>query len=89
MNKAELVEALAKEIKSSKAAAEKSVGGLIKVIKTGLKKDSNVQLVGFGTFKVVNRKARMGRNPQTGDAIKIKASRTVGFRAGKGLKSGL
>ncbi len=89
MNKAQLVEALAKEIKSSKAAAEKSVGGLIKVIKTGLKKDSNVQLVGFGTFKVVNRKARMGRNPQTGEAIKIKASKSVGFRAGKNLKSSL
>ncbi len=89
MNKAQLVEALAKETKSSKASAEKSVGGFIKVIKTGLKKDSNVQLIGFGTFKVVNRKARMGRNPQTGEAIKIKASRTVGFRAGKGLKAGL
>ena len=89
MNKAELVEALAKEIKTSKAAAEKAVGGWIKVIKTGLKKDSNVQLVGFGTFKVVNRKARTGRNPQTGAAIKIKASKTVGFRAGKDLKASL
>jgi DNA-binding protein HU-beta len=89
MNKADLIEALAKETKSSKAAAERSVGGFIKTIKSGLKKDKNVQLVGFGTFKVVNRKARVGRNPRTGEPINIKASKGVGFRAGKGLKSGL
>jgi nucleoid DNA-binding protein len=91
MNKAELVEAVQKSLgkETSKALAERSVEAVIESIKTGLRKGKAVQLVGFGTFKVVNRKARMGINPKTGDKIKIKASKSVKFGAGKDLKSKL
>lgn len=91
MNKAELVEAVQKTLgkETSKALAERSVEAVIESIKTGLRKGKAVQLVGFGTFKVVNRKARMGINPKTGDKIKIKASKSVKFGAGKDLKSKL
>ena len=91
MNKAELVtnvqKALGKE--TSKASAEKSVAAVIDSIAAALKKGQNVQLIGFGTFKVVSRKARTGVNPKTGDKIKIKASKAVKFGAGKELKSKL
>jgi nucleoid DNA-binding protein len=91
MNKAELVtnvqKALGKE--TSKAAAEKSVAAVIESIAGALKKGQSVQLIGFGTFKVVSRKARTGVNPKTGDKIKIKASKAVKFGAGKELKSKL
>jgi len=91
MNKAELVtnvqKALGKE--TSKAAAEKSVAAVIDSIAGALKKGQNVQLIGFGTFKVVSRKARTGVNPKTCDKIKIKASKAVKFGAGKELKSKL
>ena len=70
----------------SKACAEKCINAVIDAIKQGIKKDSNVQLIGFGTFKVKTRAARTGRNPQTGKEIKIKASKTVGFKAGAALK---
>ncbi|MDP8262943.1 MAG: HU family DNA-binding protein [Candidatus Ancaeobacter aquaticus] len=89
MNKAQLVESVVKELKISKAAGEKAVKSVIVSIKKGLKKDKNVQLIGFGTFRVVNRKARAGRNPQTGEKIKIKASKSVGFKCGKDLKKSL
>ena len=62
---------------------------MIDAIKSGLKKGKPVQLIGFGTFKVVNRKARMGINPKTGQPLKIKASKTVKFSVGKDLKSKL
>jgi DNA-binding protein HU-beta len=88
MNKSELVEAVGKHFES-KAAAERAVGSVLEAIKKGLKKDGKVQLVGFGTFEVRKRKARMGRNPQTGESIKIKASKTVGFKPGKALKSSI
>ena len=89
MNKAELVEALLKSKKTefeSKAAAERACDAVLEGISQGLKKDHRVQLVGFGTFSVRQRKARAGRNPQTGEKIRIKASRTVSFKVGKKLK---
>ncbi len=89
MNKAELVGAVQKSLSSSKAEAERATGAVIDAIKSGLKKGKPVQLIGFGTFKVVNRKARMGINPKTGQPLKIKASKTVKFSVGKDLKSKL
>lgn len=86
VNKQGLVETVATEIKTSKAAADKIVTAVLTGIKKGLKKDRTVQLIGFGTFTVRNRKARPGRNPRTGETIQIKASKTVGFKAGKELK---
>jgi DNA-binding protein HU-beta len=88
MSKAELVahvqKALGKEI--SAAQAERTVAAVIDGIKAGVKKTKIVQLIGFGTFKVVSRKARIGVNPKTGQKIKIKASKTVKFVAGKSFK---
>ncbi len=84
MNKGELIEAVAKDLKSTKADAERSVNSVINIIKKNTKK--GVQLIGFGSFNVVKRKARKGRNPQTGEVIKIKASKTVKFKPGKAYK---
>jgi nucleoid DNA-binding protein len=91
MNKAELVAAVQKSLgkDTSKALAERAVEAVIDGVKSGLKKGKPVQLVGFGTFKVASRKARMGINPKTGEKIKIKASKSVKFSAGKDLKSKL
>ncbi len=91
MNKAELVQAVQKLLgkETSKALAERSVEAVVEAIKASLKKIKPVQLVGFGTFKVANRKARTGVNPKTGEKIKIKASKSVKFSAGKDLKSKL
>ena len=91
MNKAELVASVQKTLgkETSKASAEKSVAAVIEGIASALKKGSSVQLIGFGTFKVASRKARIGVNPKTGEKIKIKASKTVKFGAGKELKSKL
>ena len=89
MNKAELVEAVQKSLSSSKAEAERSVAAVIDAIKSGLKKGKPVQLIGFGTFKIAHRKARMGVNPKTGQPLKIKASKSVKFSVGKDLKSKL
>jgi nucleoid DNA-binding protein len=88
VNKADLIEEVQKQLgnECSKAHAERAVNALISSIQRGLKKDKEVQIVGFGTFAVKNRKARMGRNPQTNEPMQIKASRTVGFRAGTNLK---
>ena len=91
MNKAELIvtvqKLLGKDV--SKASAEKAVNAVIESIKTGIKKKKSVQLIGFGTFKIANRKARLGINPKTGAQIKIKASKTVRFVCGKALKTSL
>ena len=84
MNKGELVAAVAKDLKSSKAQAEKAVNSVLSTIKRNTKK--GVQLIGFGSFSVSQRKARKGRNPQTGATITIKASRVVKFRAGAEYK---
>ncbi len=92
MNKAELVELVLKDKElalSSRAQAERIVNSVIEGIKAGIKKDKSVSIVGFGSFTVRKRKARTGRNPQTGASIKIPASKTVGFKAGKSLKDSL
>lgn len=89
MNKKQLVELVAQEMDKSKLEAETAVNVVIDCIKKGIKQDQVVQLIGFGSFNVRKRKARKGRNPKTGAAIKIKASKTVAFRAGKALKDSL
>lgn len=89
MNKAELVEAMAKSAKLDKKAAEAGLNAFIEVVKKELankKGDRKVQLVGFGTFEVSERKARTGRNPSTGETIKIKATKAPKFKAGKAFK---
>jgi nucleoid DNA-binding protein len=85
MNKAELIEEVAKAT-CSKKEAEAAVGAVLTAIKKALKKGDSVTLVGFGTFGVSKRKARTGRNPQTGEAIKIAAKKVPVFKAGKDLK---
>jgi DNA-binding protein HU-beta len=90
MTKAELVEKMAKDAKISKAAAGKALNSFVDSTKKALKKkDGKVTLVGFGTFSKVHRKAREGRNPQTGKPIKIKARNAVKFKAGKALKDAI
>lgn len=89
MNKGDLIEAVAKDLKETKAAAERAVNSVLKNMAKGLKKDKKVQLVGFGTFEVRKRKKRKGRNPQTGEEIMIPARKTVGFKAGQALKAGI
>jgi DNA-binding protein HU-beta len=84
MNKGELITAVAKDMKTSKAQAEKAVNAVLGTIKRNTKR--GVQLIGFGSFSVGQRKARKGRNPQTGATITIKASRVVKFRAGAEYK---
>jgi DNA-binding protein HU-beta len=86
MTKAELVDAVAKSANMTKAAAEKAVGAVISSVTGALAKGDRVTLVGFGTFEVTTRKARTGRNPQTGKEIKIAAAKTPKFRPGKALK---
>ena len=86
MNKAELVEAVAKETEGTKADAQRNVDAVFGAIETALKKGDRVQLTGFGTFEVRKRAARTARNPQTGEAIKIKATKVPAFKAGAGLK---
>jgi len=87
MTKAELVEQMAKDAGISKAAAGKALASFLEGVTKGLKKrNSNVTLVGFGTFRNKYRKTRMGRNPQTGEKIKIKGRNAVTFKAGKKLK---
>ena len=90
MNKQDLIEAILANKEAgieSKAAAARAVDAVLDGIAAGIKKDGNVQLIGFGTFAVKSRAARTGRNPQTGATIKIKASKTVGFKAGAALKA--
>jgi len=89
MNKVELVSTVQKTLGSTKADAERAVDAVINGIKLGVKKTKNVQLIGFGTFKVGNRKARTGVNPKTGEKIKIKASKVIKFSAGKAFKASL
>ena len=87
MTKAELIEKMATDAKITKAAAGAALGSFIDGVTKALKKkDGKVTLVGFGTFSKGRRKARKGRNPQTGAEIKIKASNVVKFKAGKKLK---
>jgi DNA-binding protein HU-beta len=87
MTKAELVEKMAKDAGISKVAAATALDSFMEGVTKALKKkDGKVTLVGFGTFMKTRRKARKGRNPQTGEAIKIKAANVVKFKAGKKLK---
>ncbi len=87
MTKAELIEKMAKDAGITKVAAGKALGSFLDSVKSGLKKrNSKVTLVGFGTFKTVYRKTRWGRNPQTGEKIKIKGRNVVTFKASKNLK---
>ncbi len=86
MNKSDLVDAIAKSAELSKAAAGRALDATVESIKKALKKGDTVSLVGFGTFKVGKRAARNGRNPRTGETIKIKAAKVPKFSAGKGLK---
>ena len=90
MTKAELVEMMAKDANISKVAASTALDSFMgNVTKALKKKDGKVTLVGFGTFTKIRRKARKGRNPQTGDPIKIKARNVVKFRPGKKLKDAI
>jgi DNA-binding protein HU-beta len=86
MNKAELVEAIAKITQQTKADTERTIDAMIDVVSKNIKKKDGVKLVGFGTFAVSNRKARVGRNPQTGEEISIPARKVPVFRPGKELK---
>lgn len=87
MNKSELVEAIAKKTDASNASVERMVNAFIETVTTSLTKGQSVQLVGFGSFGVTKRKARTGRNPRTGDAIKIAAAKVPRFSAGARLKA--
>jgi len=90
MNKAEIIEKMATEANISKTEASAALNSFVdSVTKTLKKKDGKVTLVGFGTFSKARRKARKGRNPQTGEVIKIKAGNVVKFRPGKKLKETL
>ncbi len=86
MNKTELVAAVADKAGLTKKDAEAAVKAFTDVVSAQLKKGDKVQLVGFGTFEVSKRAAREGRNPQTGDVMKIAASKAPKFKAGKALK---
>ncbi|HOE79250.1 MAG TPA: HU family DNA-binding protein [Smithellaceae bacterium] len=85
MNRAQLVDEVAK-VTSTKKEADAAVSAVFAAIQKALKKGDSVTLVGFGSFSVTKRKARKGRNPQTGEAIKIAARKVPVFKAGKGLK---
>jgi DNA-binding protein HU-beta len=83
MNKEQLIDKLSGDIKVTKVTAKAAIDGLMDIIKKALKKGDKVGLVGFGTFSVGKRKARKGRNPQTGKEINIAAKKVVKFKAGK------
>ena len=89
MNKTELIDHIAKSADISKAASARALDAVIDAVKSTLKKNGSVTLVGFGTFSVGKRAARTGRNPRTGDAIKIKAAKVPKFKPGKALKDAL
>ena len=86
MNKAQLVEQLASEVNITKADCERVLDFTIETIKKSVKKGDDVTLVGFGTFSRVKRKARIGRNPQTGEPLKVPACKVPKFRPGKVFK---
>lgn len=86
MNKSEFIDAVAAESGLTKADAGKALDGVIGAVTNALKKGDTVTLVGFGTFEKRHRKARVGRNPRTGEALQIKASNVPSFKAGKALK---
>lgn len=89
MNKGELVEKVALAINDSKAAATRAVDAVLEAIADGLKATGQVQLAGFGTFKVSQRAARRGRNPRTGQEIEIPATKSVKFHPSQNMKAAL
>ncbi|WP_018692312.1 HU family DNA-binding protein [Algicola sagamiensis] len=86
MNKSELIAKIAHEADIPKATASKALNGILESISSALEEGDQVSLVGFGTFKVNERKERLGRNPQTGETMKIAATKVPSFSAGKSLK---
>lgn len=86
MNKTELIAAVAEKTNASKKDAEKAVAAVLDAVTGALVAGDKVQLVGFGTFEVRSREARTGKNPRTGEAVQIPASKVPAFKAGKGLK---
>jgi DNA-binding protein HU-beta len=86
VNKTDLIDHIATTADISKAASARALEAFIGAVKVTLKKNGTVTLVGFGTFSVGKRAARTGRNPRTGEAIKIKSAKVPKFKAGKGLK---
>ena len=89
MNKTDLIDHISNKADISKAAAGRALDALVGAIRTTLKKGGSVTLVGFGTFVVGKRASRTGRNPRTGETIKIKSAKVPKFRPGKGLKDAL
>jgi len=89
MTKAELITGIAKSAGLTKADSERALNAFLTIAKGAIRKEGRLPLAGFGTFVVVNRKARTGRNPQTGQPIQIKASKVVRFRTGKELKESI
>jgi len=89
MNKSELITKMAKDADISKTAANSALNSLLDGITKSLKKNQKVTLVGFGTFSTSKRKARKGRNPQTGEVIKIKAKKIAKFKPGKKLETSI
>ena len=89
MNKTDMIEHMAKHADISKAAAGRALEAFMMGVRTNLKKGTSVTLVGFGTFAVTKRAARSGRNPRTGETIKIKSAKLPKFRPGKALKDAL
>ena len=86
MNKSEMIDAIAEGADISKAAAGRALDAMVEAVTDTLKKGETVNLIGFGTFEVRDRKARTGRNPQTGATINIPAAKSPAFKAGKALK---
>jgi len=89
MNRGEFVAAISEQSGLTKADTDRAIEAMFKVVKKTLKSGDSISLVGFGTFVVRKRAARTGRNPRTGDTIKIKASKVPAFNAGKALKDAL
>jgi DNA-binding protein HU-beta len=89
VNKSEMIDQIARSADISKAAAQRALDAAVASIKTSLKKGGSVTIVGFGTFYVGKREARAGRNPQTGETIRIGAARVPKFRPGKALKDAI
>ncbi|MBM9613398.1 HU family DNA-binding protein [Desulfobulbus rhabdoformis] len=85
MNKNDLIESIAQSAQISKIAAERGLNGLLATLSTAMKEGKRVTLVGFGSFSVVDRAPRMGRNPKTGETVPIPSRRVVKFRPGKDL----
>jgi DNA-binding protein HU-beta len=86
VNKSDLVNHIALELRTSKLSATRILDAVLAGIHQGLRRDGTVTITGFGTFEVKDRKPRVGRNPHTGEPIQIEAGKRVGFRVGKGLK---